>query len=414
MAYTTSSDPRQTVLIVSQVYNPDPAATGQYLHETAVALIQRGYRVRVVTSAQGYDDPTTQYPRHEVMDGVEVERVPLMGLAKQSLLSRMLGGSLLLAQAVARSLTYGAIDHVIVSTTPPHAGPAGALIAGAKRARLTFWAQDINPDQAVSMGHIAASAPAAQAMEQAVRLTLRAAHRVVALDRFMAERLIAKVDVAHKTTVIPPWPLQGVAMQAIGPVSDDNAFRCKHALQGKLVVMYSGNISPTHPVDSLLKAATLLTDRPDIQFLFVGGGHGKAQVEAFAAAHPSAHIRTLPYQPLQELPTSLSAANIHVVTMGDNQVGIVHPSKVYSALAVGRPILYVGPQASHVGDIVERFGAGFSFRHGQAEEIAATLRSVADGPLQPLQAMGQKAQNAAQTEFSRQTLLEKLLDAIIS
>ena len=117
--------------------------------------------------------------------------------------------------------------------------------------------------------------------------------------------------------------------------------------------MYSGNHSRVNPITTLLQAAEALRDRTDIVFMFVGGGTAKKEVEVAIAAGAT-NIVSLPYQPIETLKYSLSAADLHVVTLGPSGVGIVHPCKIYGAMQVGRPILAVGPRPSHISDLLDQ------------------------------------------------------------
>src|SRR4029079_11338516 len=108
-----------------------------------------------------------------------------------------------------------------------------------------------------------------------------------------------------------------------------------HGLAGKFVVMYAGNHSPCHPLDCLLEAAEKLSSRADIAFGFVGGGSEQRKVEEFARTRQLENILCLPYQPQEELSAVLSAADLHVVAMGEAFPGIVHPCKVYNILTIG-------------------------------------------------------------------------------
>src|SRR4030095_8318502 len=100
--------------------------------------------------------------------------------------------------------------------------------------------------------------------------------------------------------------------------------------------------------------AKKLSERDDISFCFVGGGSEFKKVEEFARTNQLENIRGLPYQPQSELSGVLSAADLHVVVMGEGYQGIVHPCKIYNILTVGLPFLYVGPTESHVGEIINR------------------------------------------------------------
>jgi glycosyltransferase involved in cell wall biosynthesis len=169
---------------------------------------------------------------------------------------------------------------------------------------------------------------------------------IIALDRFMAERLERRSPkLRDKMLVLPPWPHEEhIAPGADALTNGVNPFRERHDLTGKFVVMYSGNHSPSNPLDTILEAAKELRDDDTIRFLFVGGGIGKRPVEEFIGAHDLKHAMSLPYQPLSELKHSLSAADVHVVSLGQEMVGIIHPCKIYGAMAAARPILFLGPK----------------------------------------------------------------------
>jgi hypothetical protein len=124
--------------------------------------------------------------------------------------------------------------------------------------------------------------------------------------------------------------------------------------------------------------------------MFIGGGVGKAAVEA--AAGPN--IESLPYQPQEDLKYSLSAADVHLVTMGDAIRGIVHPSKVYGAMAVGRPILLIGPDENHVSDIIDAYHNGWHVRHGDVKSAEKLLREIATLSPAELAAMGKRGRDA--------------------
>jgi glycosyltransferase involved in cell wall biosynthesis len=240
------------------------------------------------------------------------------------------------------------------------------------------------------------------------RLTLRAATRVIALDRYMQQRILAKEHVPEKILVIPPWS----ATAEIDPAPARGAeFRQSRGLVGKFVVMYSGNHALPHPLTTLLDAAKLLEDEQRIAFVFIGGGAGKADVELRIKAGAT-NVMSLPYQPRESLSASLSAADLHVVSMGNNMVGIVHPCKIYGALAVGRPILFFGPEASHAGDILKQWDVGWRFEHGDVEATASRIRNLANADRDMLSQMGKASAKVAGREFPRSRLVAEVCDAV--
>src|SRR5207302_3410895 len=132
---------------------------------------------------------------------------------------------------------------------------------------------------------------------------------------------------------------------------------------------------------TLLRAALELREETDIAFAFIGGGSEFETVRQFAARHNLTNIRMAPYQPLEELSASLSAADLHTVVMGDPFVGTVHPCKIYNILGVGAPVLCIGPEASHLADILAQVGSAVCTRvaHGDADACVREVRRIAAG-----------------------------------
>jgi colanic acid biosynthesis glycosyl transferase WcaI len=400
-------NPRR-LLIISQVYVPDPAAVGQHLADVAETMAQRGWKVTVYTSSRGYDDPSARYPYRETRAGVKVIRFPLSSFGKRSIAIRLVAQVLFMCQATLRALVSGGIDAILVSTSPPFAGFFGAILSWIKRAPMTWWVMDINPDQMVVAGKLPAQSLLVRVFDWMNRVTLRRAAAVVTLDDFMAETLRRKVDVGAKMHVIPPWShntSQG------GVTGDANPFRIAHGLQGRFVVMYAGNHALQHPLDTLLDAAKELESDDRILFVSVGGGAGKASIEQRIAAGAT-NLLSLPYQPLELLDDCLAAADVHVVSMGNDMVGIVHPCKIYGAMAAGRPILAFAPARSHIGQLLVEGSIGWRVDHGSTACTVAIVHNAAVGPRKALTSIGENATLLAASTFDAETLIDTLCDTL--
>ena len=400
----------KTLLVLSQVFVPDPASVGQHMADVAFEMAARGHRVLVYTSARGYENPSTIYPKRETIRGVEIRRLGFASFGKKNLLIRAFGTLSFMLQAIFVVLTTRKLGGIFFSTSPPLIGIAAMIGKWVRRVPIAYWAMDLNPDQLIAMGKLKQTSPAARVLETANRLILKNAALVVALDRFMADRLRRRVpDIDRKMLVMPPWPHEA----HLDPLPhSENPFRAKHDLAEKFVVMYSGNHSPANPLRTLLDAARQFKDHPRLQFMFVGGGLGKKEVEAFAREHDVKNIVSLPYQPLADLRYSLSAADVHVVSLGSDMVGIVHPCKIYGAMTVGRPILFLGPRPSHVADILEENPIGRHVAHGDVKSCVAAIQSFLDAPADQLKTMGDTAQRVLTERFTQVHLCGKFCDAL--
>ena len=372
-------------------------ATGQYLAELAAALAEKGHEVTVVTGRRAYDDPAKLFSARETWRGVRIFRVFSTRFGKRAKWRRAADFASFIFFCCARLALLRRQDVVVALTTPPLISFIGAWRAKLWRARFCYWVMDLNPDEAVAAGWLRAESCAGRVLERMSRFSLRRADRIIALDRFMRDRIAAKGIAPEKIAVIAPWSHdREVRFDAAGR----EQFRQAHGLQDKFVVMYSGNHSPVHPLDTLMQAAEKLQGDASIAFCFVGGGSEFKRVQRWAEggrltsdrrrpasslstfnSQPSSgkrpNILCLPYQPLNELAASLSAADAHVVVMGEAMLGLVHPCKIYNILAVGAPVIYIGPKPSHVTEILNRLGDEYPSRqvmHGEADLLADQIQ----------------------------------------
>ena len=403
------------ILLLNQTFYPDVMATGQYLSELAAVLAEKGHEVTVVTGRRAYDDPEKLFPARETWRGVRIFRIFSTRFGKATKWRRAADFASFIANCCARLAFLPRHDVVMALTTPPLISFIGAWRAKLWRAPFCYWVMDMNPDEAVAAGWLRADSFVGKMLERMSSFSFHRADRIIALDRFMRDRIIAKGIAPEKIAVIPPWSQDNdVRFDAVGR----EQFRATHGLQDKFVVMYSGNHSPVHPLDTMMQAAERLKDDPSIAFCFVGGGSEFKRVQRWAeerrkaeSGKRKAEILCLPYQPLAQLSASLSAADAHVVAMGDAMLGLVHPCKIYNVLAVSAPVIYIGPKPSHVTEILDRLGdehPSIRLAHGEAKILANQIqnsRQKTDGDRRPLP-------TAVVAAFSKGVLLPKLIGVL--
>jgi hypothetical protein len=396
------------ILLLNQCFHPDLVSTAQHLTDLAVALADAGHQVTAVCASRGYDNPDIRYPVRETWRGIHIHRIWTPGLGKRAKWRRFVDFAVFWGNATRILLFMPRQDVTVCLTSPPLISTLGTVMARLKGGAVVPWVMDLNPDEAVAAGWLKAGGFAERVLTLIQNWSFRRASRIIALDRFMAERLQAKGVRAGVIHTDAPWSHD----QAIQyDVAAREAFRAEHALTGKFVVMYSGNHSPCHPLDAVLAAAQELQGEERLHFLFVGGGSEFKKVQAFAQAQALKNITCLPYQPMEKLSGSLSAADLHLVVMGEPFVGIVHPCKIYNILTLGIPFLFIGPDQSHGADLARRLNDPAHGRVARNGDVSAIVQQIRDamvrGP-QPVNA----AAKALGAEFSHAVLCPQLVQVI--
>jgi colanic acid biosynthesis glycosyl transferase WcaI len=393
------------VLILNQAFYPDVVSTAQHAGDLAKGLIHAGHEVTVLCNSRGYDDPELRFPNTETWNKVKVIRVRSTGFGKNSKWRRAADFGTFMVSCALRLWSLPQFDVVVAMTSPPLISFVAALAVPRRARSLVFWSMDVNPDEAIVAGWLREKSLIARLLSRMLSHSLHRADRIVALDRFMRDRILAKGVPAEKILVLPPWAHDDhVRFDAAGR----EGFRATHNFSKKFVVMYSGNHSPCHPLETLLQAAERLTDYEDIAFCFIGGGSEFRKVQERARHAGMRNVVCLPYQPIERLSASLSAADLHVIVMGDKYVGIVHPCKIYNVLAANRPFLYIGPTESHVHDIIRQAAfKAYVSAHGDVNGVVTNILHARRREITPSAMISQLGER-----FSKELLIRKMICAI--
>ncbi len=362
------------LLFINQYYWPDHASTAQHLADLAESLASAGHEFHVLCGQGGYKPGAPRPPIFEVHHGVTIHRVPATSLGRRSTLTRMTDYLSFYARALIMALALPRFDVVVTLTTPPIIGLVGTLLRRLKGSRHVYWSMDLHPDASLALGRMSRRNPVVVALAWLSDFVYRQADKVVVLGPYMADRIFAKRVRSDRVTMIPVWSRR----DEIYPMPRHaHPLREALGLADKFVAMYSGNLGLAHAFDEFLDAARRLRDRPDIVFLFVGGGPRLSEIVAAKERDRLDNIRLLDYFPREQLHASLSVADVHLISMRREMTGIVVPGKLYGAMASGRPALFVGPEHCESADTIRQSECGLTVRLGNVEELVEALTLLA-------------------------------------
>jgi len=385
------------IILLNQAFYPDHAATAQHAHDLAKHLVAQGHDVAVVASRSIYGSKGAALPRRETVEGIEVHRVGKSIFGKASIVARMFDFALFYLLALVKVMTLRRPDVIVPFTTPPFIALVGWALKTVKRCRYVYWVMDLYPDVPVAFGMMKANGLAACLLEKIHRFCFRRADRIVVLGQCMKDRLVGKHVPAQRITVIGPW----ADVDELAPLSaDDNPLRRDWGLQGKFVVMYSGNLGLAHDIDTIKQTMTDLKDRDDIRFVFVGGGKRMTQVQQYAQEQRLANTLFMPYQPRESIRASLSLADLHLISLAKPMTGLLVPSKLFGIMAAGRASLFVGDKASEVGRILLEHCCGRVVEVGDAGGLPAEIKQLSQDR-EACDQMGQLAREAMKNTYDR-------------
>lgn len=372
------------ILILCPHYAPDVAPTGEVMTSIVEALADRGHRLHVVTALPWYR-------HHAVEEGWSgaamrtdatrwgwITRLHPFPTDKTNIPARAVAFGAFTAMAAARGVTTRIRPDVVMVMSPPlPLGVAGWLAAVPRSTPFVFNIQDVFPDVAVELGAI--TDPRVIALASGLeRFLYRRADAVTVLSDDLRDNVAAKLGRhrPERVHVIPNF----VDTERIRPSDRDNGYRRELGLVGRTVVMYAGNVGLSQSLDLVVAAARRYRDRGRDDVAFVVNGGGSARESLIRAAGGLDNIRFVDMQPRERLPEVLAAADLHLVPLRTGLAKSSVPSKLYSILAAGRPVLASVDAGTEVATTIERAGAGVSVPPEDLDVFVDALDALLSDP----------------------------------
>ncbi len=355
-------------LLFNQFYPPDSAPTGQFLHDVAGMLVQRGHEVEVVCSRRAYDGAGGPYLTTR-LDGVRVSRVAATGWGRAAPLGRSLDYLSYAGLAVVRLANVKPRPDLSVAlTTPPYIGLAVGTLSRLRGVPYALWVMDVYPDALAAQGVVKRGSRVFQLLGWLARKERVHAASIVALGPRAARRI--DQPQAQSTSL---W----------GPerASEEAARRLRRARGwgDELILLYSGNLGLGHRFGEFLEAARRLgPDGP--RWVFSGTGARRPEVERVTGDSDStARIELAPPVARAEHAALLQSADVHLASLSADWQGIIVPSKVIASFCVGRPVIFVGGHENEAADWIRESGGGWLVEEGDVERLCVALEAAARG-----------------------------------
>ncbi|MDP9200821.1 MAG: glycosyltransferase family 4 protein [Gemmatimonadota bacterium] len=378
--------------VVCEVHDPEPS-TGFYVARIAEDLA-RDRDVRVITRRGTGQIGVTEAEPKLILLGPPQRK-------STSPLLRIADGLRFSAAACAYLLRHiRSCDTVLAVTNPPvlpHLVGAAVRLRGAS---LVVLLHDVYPELLAELGLIRRQSYVMRIFTHAaLRLQQRAAVNVV-LGRDMRRKLEDRADAATRGNirVITNWAdVEGVYPDQMAGFDA----RRKWGLSDEFVVLFAGNMGRTHDLELLLAAAERLKNDDGIRFVLVGRGARFDQVANAIHKRNLSNVLLLPPCGYADLSAYLNAADVYLIPMRPRTRGLSVPSRLYNAMAAGRPIIAVADPDSELAMVVSEEGAGRVVAPGDIDALVDTVLHLRDAPPER-ECMGRAARRAAESRYTRE------------
>jgi len=395
-------DRKSSVVFVEQFYYPDGWGGAELPRDLSTHLVGCGYEVEVICGSEQYVPVDGSPGPDPALQGVRIRRIP-----------RLFGGDIHRFKIVRQVWFCTALSLLLClrrrpglfvsQTNPPLAVPLVAAAAKILRRPYLLIAMDIYPEVLEVHGAIRSSGLVSRLLGTVFQRAYRGARRVVALGPIMRERLVAKGVATDKITEISNWSTgaEGVIRGA------ENTLRTQWDLEGKFVLVYSGNLGIGHEFETLIRGfAGALEAVPAARLVIIGGGSRLAEVKRMThELGLDSVVRYSGFVPADRLPESMGLADMAIVTLRPGFEGLIVPSKLLGYMSRGIPALYIGPR-SDVDHFLTRYRCGIAVRNGDAIAVRDAIVMAARNPAR-LEAMGNAGSIGYLADLSRDAALAR-------
>lgn len=398
------------IVFFNRSFYPDISATGQLLTDLCEDLVrEHGCRVSVVTGpplrpSVEHGPAGRGLVTHETYRGIEIHRARGTRFDTRPFAGRATNYITYFLSACWAGLRLDPPDVVVALTDPPIIGLAAWVAGKRARAPLVMVFQDLFPEVTALLPDF--HSDTINALLQAVsRFLCRRASRMVALGLTMRQRLIDNKGASpDKIAIIENW----ADTATLRPGSKRNPFSEANRLADTFVVMHSGNLGLSQDLETIVDAAALLANVPDLSVVFQGEGVKKVALQQRVARLGLTNVRFLPYAERHRLSDSFASADVFIVSLQRGLAGYIVPSKLYGILAAGRPYVAAVEAECEVMALTRRHNCGLIAEPGSARDLAdRILEFYRDREL--TRRMGRSAREAG-LSFDRRTQVAKYMD----
>jgi colanic acid biosynthesis glycosyl transferase WcaI len=397
------------VYLVNRYFWPDESATSQFLTDLAEDLRAVGHEVHVFASRQLYNQPRAHLPGQQIWQGIQIHRLRTSCFGRRHFAGRLCDIMMFHLALRYNSDMSRRPDAWFVMTDPPLLLNTVLKLRQSLKERVIHHVDDLYPDLAIALGTLPQDGKFSSLLQHWLRAGLGKCDQVLALGECMARVLQEKGVQNDRLEITPPWA-DGNSLFPLDHVQ--NEFRHQIGIPcDDLVVMYSGNMGLGHRFETILEAARFLVSSGKIHFVFIGDGAKKNQIEAFRKTHNLTNIKMLPYQPRGRLRETLSAGDIHLISMDKKVQGLIVPSKLAGILAVGRPVIFLGDKQNSVASAILKEPCGYVVPEGDFSQLAAIIEKLKKDSENRLW-LGEAARSLFIRKYNRAVIVPKIISKI--
>ncbi|EPB9413393.1 glycosyltransferase family 4 protein [Clostridium perfringens] len=397
------------VVLVSEFFYPYKTSTQKILTELAEDFVEYGLEVDVLTTKNAYREEKQDLGKYEIYRGINIKRVFSTEGNRDSKIGRLLNYITFTTSVFFNLLFKKNYDKILFVSNPPLVPFIGYLIKKLRGKNYIYLVHDIYPDVAEKLGVIKKGSIISKVMNYMNKKIYTNAERIIALGKDM-KRVIADKGVdEEKIEIVTNWADSRVNYEK----EVDKDFYKKYGLENKFNILYTGNISKVHAIDTIVEVAKILKNEEDIMFTFVGDGNRKQDLIEIKEKEELRNIQLENYMFGEEYNNLLNCANLFITTLQQGIEGLGVPSKTYTYMSVAKPLIAIMSENSEIGSMVNQYNLGKQFNNKEYHKIAEFILELKNSN-ESYNEISKNVRNKFLNEYERKKVTNKFYKVINS
>lgn len=397
------------LVLVSEFFYPYKTSTQKILTELAEDFVEYGLEVDVLTTKNAYREEKQELEKYEVYKGINIKRIFSTEGNRDSKIGRLLNYVTFTSSVFFNLLFKKNYDKILFVSNPPLVPYIGYIIKKLRKKDYVYLVHDIYPDVAEKLGVIQKGSFVSKVMNYMNGKIYKNAEKIIALGKDMKQVIVNKGIEENKIEIVTNWADSTVNLEK----NVEESFYEKYNLKNKFNILYTGNISRVHAIDTIIDVARKLKDNEDIQFTFIGDGNRKEYIENLKETEGLNNIQLGNYMFGEEYNNLLNCADVFITTLQKGIEGLGVPSKTYTYMSVAKPLIAIMDKDSEIGSMVSEYNLGKQFEGNQVDEISKFIFNIRSNN-ELYKEICNNVRNKFKNDYERKKVTKKFFEAIVN
>ena len=399
---------KKDVLFMCQFFFPEYISSATLPFDTAVALSSAGFSVDVLCGYPKEYSTKDKIPKREVYENINIRRLKYIQLERSSFIGRIVN---YLSFTLAVAMNIGALrkyKSVIVYSNPPMLPIIAAIANKVFKTKIVFVCYDVYPEIAIETNSINKEGIISKVMNISNNLIFKRLTRLVALSSEMKSYLLKNREIAeNKIKIIPNWFEDNLKIDGNKNIKNTTLKTIKG--NNNFVVSYFGNMGICQDMDTIINSVVALKSQENIKFLFAGHGNKVEKIKDVANKEKLENLVILDFLHGEDFQEALEISDCFLVSIEDGLSGLCVPSKTYSYMMMGKPLIAIMEKNCDIVKDLEGRYAGFAVCNGESNELVNSIMKLVDNPTEKNN-MGNNCRNIFLEKYTKEHCTQEYVD----